>query len=129
MLKDRKHELAFKYGVERVNRDPSILPGKRLQADIIRVPAGNSFAAEKETCGILQRGVAAIFGPQSHASADHIRSITDSVEIPFIDTRWNYRPSQRILGSGNGEEYTINLHPDVASLSNATKHFYHMLIL
>ncbi len=38
---DRKHELAFKYGVERVNREPSILPGKRLQAEILRIPTGN----------------------------------------------------------------------------------------
>ena len=38
---DRKHELAFKYGVERVNREPGILPGKRLQAEIIRIPSGN----------------------------------------------------------------------------------------
>lgn len=38
---DRKHELAFKYGVERVNREPNILPGKRLQAEIIRIPTGN----------------------------------------------------------------------------------------
>ena len=38
---DRKHELAFKYGVERINREPNILPGKRLQAEIIRIPNGN----------------------------------------------------------------------------------------
>ena len=38
---DRKHELAFKYGVERVNREPGILPGKRLQAEILRIPTGN----------------------------------------------------------------------------------------
>jgi hypothetical protein len=38
---DRKHELAFKYGVERINREPKILPGKMLQAEIIRIPTGN----------------------------------------------------------------------------------------
>ena len=38
---DRKHELAFKYGVERVNRDPNILPGKRLMPEIVRIPPGN----------------------------------------------------------------------------------------
>ena len=38
---DRKHELAFKYGVDRVNREPGILPGKQLKADIIRIPTGN----------------------------------------------------------------------------------------
>ncbi len=133
---DPKHELAFKYGVERVNRDPSILPGKRLQPEIIRVPADNrsvmlsvlvncasnfpsfpsySMSAERETCALLKRGVAAIFGPQSQASADHIMSIIDSVEIPFIDTRWNYRPSARVLGT-KSHKYTINLHPDVETL-------------
>ena len=66
----------------------------------------------------MQRGVAAIFGPQSTASADHIRSISDAVEIPFIDTRWNYMPSARIPGVKN-EEYTINLHPDVETLGSA----------
>ena len=67
---------------------------------------------------MLKLGVAAIFGPQSPASADHIRSMLDSVEIPFIDTRWNYKPSARILGR-RGDEYTINLHPDVETLSGA----------
>ena len=38
---DRKHELAFKYGVERVNREPNILPGHRLMPEIIRIPTGN----------------------------------------------------------------------------------------
>ena len=67
---------------------------------------------------MLKLGVAAIFGPQSAASADHIRSMLDSVEIPFIDTRWNYKPSQRIPGV-KMEEYTINLHPDVETLGRA----------
>ena len=140
MFQDRKHELAFRYGVERVNRDPSILPGKRLHAEIVRVPAGNryeilaisasgqghiifisSFAAERETCNVLKRGIAAIFGPLSHASADHIRSITDSVEVPFIDTRWNFHPSSRIFGKDKGDEYTISLHPDVETMSGLGK--------
>ena len=78
----------------------------------------SSYHAEKETCTLVQRGVAAIFGPQSTASADHIRSISDAVEVPFIDTRWNYKPSQRIPGV-KMEEYTINLHPDVETLGRA----------
>ncbi|XP_059097644.1 glutamate receptor ionotropic, kainate 2-like isoform X2 [Tigriopus californicus] len=115
---DEKHELAFKYGVERVNKDPSILPGKRLIPQVIKVPSGNSFIAEMETCKLLPQGVAAIFGPQSQASADHIRSIVDSVEIPFIDTRWNYQPSARKMGQQQAE-YSINLHPDVEALGQA----------
>ena len=53
--------------------------------------------AEMETCNLLDKGVAAIFGPQSLASAEHIRSITDVAEIPFIDTRWNMQPVSSIL--------------------------------
>ena len=42
----------------------------------------------------------AIFGPKSKYSSEHIRSITDSMEIPFIETRWNYR-SQKVIGEAN----------------------------
>ena len=72
-----------------------------------------SVTAERETCNLLQKGVAAIFGPQTPASAEHIRSITDVAEIPFIDTRWNYHPVNPVLTSNDRNAYTINLHPDV----------------
>ena len=48
-----------------------------------------SYAAEEAVCNLLLKGnVMAIFGPQSDSSAEHIKSITDSKEIPFIDTRY-----------------------------------------
>ena len=34
--RDRKHELAFRYGIERINRDPNILP--RIQIEPIVIP-------------------------------------------------------------------------------------------
>ena len=40
---DRKHELAFKYGVERVNMEYNILRGKRLEPEIIKIPVGNRY--------------------------------------------------------------------------------------
>ena len=70
-----------------------------------------------------EKGVVAIFGPLSKSSSEHIRSITDrstsfdhpkcygialrllpdniffssSMEIPYIETRWNYR-GQNMIG-------------------------------
>lgn len=38
---DRKHQLAFKYGIERVNDDNYILPGRRLVPEIVRVQPDN----------------------------------------------------------------------------------------
>ena len=89
--------------------------------------------------------MAAIFGPQNSASADHIRSITDVAEIPFIDTRWNMQPVSSnffskslrfpqkfkkiffkvnpiLTPSMSGtvpprSDYAINLHPDITTLS------------
>ena len=46
---------------------------------------------------ITAKGTVAILGPRSKANSEHIRSITDSVEVPFIETRWNYRP-QDVMG-------------------------------
>ena len=48
-----------------------------------------SFQAEKMVCIALKKGnVMAIFGPQDGYIAEHIKSITDMIEVPFIDTRW-----------------------------------------
>ena len=44
-----------------------------------------------------EKGTVAIFGPRSKANSEHIKSISDSMEIPYIETRWNYR-SQDIIG-------------------------------
>ena len=81
------------------------------------------MTAERETCALLQKGVAAIFGPQNEASASHIRSITDVAEIPFIDTRWHMQPVNPILTTSIGRsDYTVNLHPDASTLSKFRFH-------
>jgi len=48
-----------------------------------------SFQAEQMVCISLKKGnVMAIFGPQDGYVAEHIKSITDMIEVPFIDTRY-----------------------------------------
>merc|ERR1712128_302144 len=113
---DRKHELAFRHAVQAVNRNRDILGGVSLHAEIVHIPKDDTFTAERKTCHLLEKGVVAIFGPLSKFSSEHIRSITDSMEIPFIETRWNYR-SQKVIGSAGG--YAFNLHPDITTLGTA----------
>jgi len=113
---DEIHELAFKHAVQVVNRNRDILPGVELKPHIEKVRPGDTFAAEKKTCQLLEKGTVAIFGPRSKVNSEHIRSITDSMEIPYIETRWNYR-SQNVLGSAG--EYAFNLHPDITTLGSA----------
>merc|ERR1740128_1047105 len=40
----------------------------------------------------------------------------DSMEVPYIETRWNYR-SQHVMGSDS--EYAFNLHPDITTLGSS----------
>jgi len=113
---DPKHELAFNNAVQSINRNRDILAGVELTSEIVHIPEGNSYLAERKTCYLLEKGVVAIFGPLSKPSSEHIKSITDSMEIPYIETRWNYR-SQKIIGQAG--DYAINLHPDITTLGGA----------
>lgn len=48
-------------------------------------------------------GIAGVFGPQSGVTASHVQSICDALEVPHIETRWDYRLVR--------EDYSVNLHP------------------
>ncbi|RZF32680.1 hypothetical protein LSTR_LSTR004108 [Laodelphax striatellus] len=88
---DDKQEVALRYAVERINADRTILPRSRLLAQIEKIPPQDSFHASKRVCHLLRSGVAAIFGPQSGQTASHVQSICDTMEIPHLETRWDYR--------------------------------------
>ena len=47
-------------------------------------------------CHLLRSGVAALFGPQSGTTSSHVQSICDAMEIPHIETRWDYRYGQQL---------------------------------
>lgn len=85
---------------------------------------------------MIRFGVAAIFGPQSEASSDHVQSMCQTMKIPYIQTRWGPKRSPSAspnirngnnLGVNTGvrlntntvvnSPMSINLHPHPASLS------------
>ena len=41
---------------------------------------------------VLSKGVAAVLGPRSRRNSEHIKSMCDNSEIPFIETRGPGRP-------------------------------------
>ena len=59
-----------------------------FKSNLIPFVVLSSFQAERQVCASLNKGnVMAIFGPQDDYIAEHIKSITDMIEVPFIDTR------------------------------------------
>ena len=63
-------------------------------------------------CHLLRSGVAALFGPQSGTTSSHVQSICDAMEIPHIETRWDYRLRR--------DEYSVNLYPHPSALSKVS---------
>ena len=57
--------------------------------------------------------MAAIFGPQSGTTSSHIQSICDTLEIPHIETRWDYRLVR--------DDYSVNLYPHPQALGKVSR--------
>ncbi|XP_055852888.1 glutamate receptor ionotropic, kainate 2 [Episyrphus balteatus] len=108
---DDNQELAFKQAVEHINADRLILPRSKLVAQIERISPFDSFHASKRVCSLLNIGVAAIFGPQSSHTAGHVQSICDTMEVPHLENRWDYRLRR--------ESCLVNLYPHPNTLSKA----------
>ena len=63
-------------------------------------------------CRALSNGIVGIFGPQTSTAAGHVQSICDSMEIPHVESRWDYKLER--------EGYSINLYPHPQSLGQVT---------
>ncbi len=85
--KDTATELAFKYAVYSINKDPSLLPNHTIVYDIQYVPPEDSFRTTKKVCGQVEHGILALFGPSDLLLGSHIQSICDALDIPHLEAR------------------------------------------
>lgn len=67
------------------------------------------FFVSPLVCHLLRMGVSSIFGPQSNSISSHVQSICDTMEIPHLETRWDYRLRR--------ENCLVNLYPHPSVLS------------
>ncbi|KAG8194658.1 hypothetical protein JTE90_003129 [Oedothorax gibbosus] len=104
-------EIVFQIAVDWVNEDHSILPNSSLVAHIETHEPDNFFEVSKKVCKLLRQGVAGVFGPQSPTGATHVQSISDVLEVPHVETRWEYRVQR--------DDLSINVHPRAATLNQA----------
>ncbi len=69
----------------------------------------NAFVS---VCSLLRNGVVAIFGPLSLGpTSTHISAICDALEIPHVETRWDFQLHR--------DDLSINLYPKTAVLAEA----------
>ncbi|XP_074042749.1 glutamate receptor ionotropic, kainate 2 isoform X2 [Leptinotarsa decemlineata] len=104
-------ELAFKFAIDEINKDKTLLPHTVLAYDIQYVSMNDSFHANKKVCHQVQFGVHSIFGPSDPLLGTHIHSICDALDIPHLEIRLDSENDVR--------EFSINLHPAQNLLSSA----------
>ncbi|XP_068239083.1 glutamate receptor ionotropic, kainate 2-like isoform X2 [Palaemon carinicauda] len=108
---DIKQQMVFGYAVDRINQERVLGKGTRLISRTEKIPVGDSFFAHKRLCQNVGAGIVAVFGPQSSKTSAHVQSICDALEIPHIETRWDFRTRR--------DDYSINLYPHPSALSKA----------
>uniref|UniRef100_A0A061QLK3 Putative glutamate receptor n=1 Tax=Cupiennius salei TaxID=6928 RepID=A0A061QLK3_CUPSA len=108
---DEELEIAFRIAVDWLNTDETLLQNSRIVAMVEKLYSENSFKATQLSCGLLQKNITAIFGPQSELPSMHVQSICDDLEVPHIESRWEYRLMRDLL--------SINLYPHPSVLNKA----------
>ncbi|XP_016305952.1 glutamate receptor ionotropic, kainate 2-like [Sinocyclocheilus anshuiensis] len=112
-------ELAFKFALNTINRNRTLLPNTTLTYDIQRINIHDSFEASRKACDQLSLGVAAIFGPSHSSSANAVQSICNALGVPHIQTKWKHQVSD------NRDSFYVSLYPDFSSLSRAILDLVH----
>uniref|UniRef100_A0A3P9JV93 Glutamate receptor n=1 Tax=Oryzias latipes TaxID=8090 RepID=A0A3P9JV93_ORYLA len=112
-------ELAFKFALNTINRNRTLLPNTTLTYDIQRINIYDSFEASRKACDQLSLGVAAIFGPSHSSSANAVQSICNALGVPHIQTKWKHQVSD------NRDVFYVSLYPDFSSLSRAILDLVH----
>ncbi|CAF93179.1 unnamed protein product, partial [Tetraodon nigroviridis] len=112
-------ELAFKFALNTINRNRTLLPNTTLTYDIQRINIYDSFEASRKACDQLSLGVAAIFGPSHSSSANAVQSICNALGVPHVQTRWKHQVAD------NRDVFYVNLYPDFSSLSRAILDLVH----
>jgi len=111
--KDSSTELAFKYAVYKINKDPNILANKTLTYDIQYVPREDSFRTTNKICHQVSYGIQALFGPNDFILGSHVQSLCDALDIPHIEARSDI--------DMNYKESSLNLQPTQDLMNQAYK--------
>ncbi|XP_077403369.1 glutamate receptor ionotropic, kainate 1 [Vanacampus margaritifer] len=106
-------ELAFKFAVNNINRNKTLMPNITLTYDIQRINPKDGFEASRRVCDQLSLGVVAVFGPSHSSSVSAVQSICNALEVPHIQTRWKH-PSV-----DNRDTFFINLYPEYRAVARA----------
>ncbi|GFY76121.1 glutamate receptor ionotropic, kainate 2 [Trichonephila inaurata madagascariensis] len=107
---DEEMEIVFRTAVDWVNMNHTLLSNSRLFA-----PRETFYLKNLKqvflSCKLLEKGLSAIFGPQSEIPSMHVQSICDDLEVLHVQSRWEH-----LL---NRDKLSINLYPNPSVINEA----------
>ncbi|GAB6032835.1 hypothetical protein CHUAL_012037 [Chamberlinius hualienensis] len=108
---DPNVEKAFMHAIDRINSNRNVLGKSQLVPVTEVLTPDDSFHTSKKLCLMLRGGLAGVFGPRSPTSAAHVQSIADTLGVPHVEYRWDFRNVRH--------DFSLNLYPHPEILSKA----------
>ncbi|KAG5879600.1 hypothetical protein JTB14_025247 [Gonioctena quinquepunctata] len=94
-----------------------------LRPTIFRTTEADVLKTGLFACQLVEKGIAAIFGPESPELNEMVQSVSSSLEIPQFQTFWNPKLAslykKRVPVHSNRSIQVFNLHPSPRTLSQA----------
>ncbi|XP_064489283.1 glutamate receptor ionotropic, kainate 2-like [Ornithodoros turicata] len=106
-----KNQLVFHAAVDVVNSDSSINLLQDLEPITEIVTDDDSYEAIRDACRLLGVGVAAVFGPMSSVSSEHVSSLCDTLNVTHLETHWDAYMEDN--------DDSFNLYPSSSALAEA----------
>lgn len=111
--------LTLEYAISELNKALERTDSFKIQYELIRVPSGNSFRAEKLICNGLARHDFVAFLNLDHSDSfvsQHVKSLINGFKLPYLRFHWDWESQNRRI---NGDDYSLNLYPNWKILSKA----------
>lgn len=108
---NQQAQVSFRYALDKINKDISVLPRTELMPVIHEVKPKDSFSASKAICTFFKQRVSAIIGPTSPAVTSITMSACTNLNVPHMQTSWQ--------PTSNRNPYTLNVFPDPAVFGKA----------
>ncbi|XP_002734294.2 glutamate receptor ionotropic, kainate 2-like [Saccoglossus kowalevskii] len=114
--------------VNQINSDVDILPDTEIDYVIRRVPDGDSFAAVREVCSLLDLQISAVVSASTCDVTSALKSVLDNYHMTYISVSRGQCPRARLSRSPPKDGgYTFSIRPNISLGSMAMLHLMEAL--
>ncbi|XP_078672347.1 glutamate receptor ionotropic, delta-1-like [Branchiostoma floridae x Branchiostoma belcheri] len=111
--KTLQEEEAFRYAVDQINADRTILPKARLVPRLVHLDKGDPLLAIRKGCNLMADGIAAIVSSTSCPTNIALQSVCNAMHVPLVFVA---RDNCQVTA---GRKYTLSMRPEASGIDRA----------